>query len=102
MAEGMKVESGGIMPSGESFSGPVELVQILKKRSPQVAELVANKMMTYALGRGLDIPDACAIDDILADLKKNDYRFTVLVRGIVHSKPFLMRGSNQPTVTSKP
>jgi len=102
MAEGMKVESGGIMPSGESFSGPVELVQILKKRSPQVAELVANKMMTYALGRGLDIPDACAIDDILVDLKKNDYRFTVLVRGIVHSKPFLMRGSNQPTVTSKP
>ncbi|MAD80862.1 MAG: hypothetical protein CMJ50_08480 [Planctomycetaceae bacterium] len=90
-AEGTPVDAGGTLPSGESFSGPTELVQILKKRKRDFVELVTQKMLTYALGRGLEIPDSCAVDHILADLQENDYRFTVLVRGIVHSKPFLMR-----------
>ncbi len=89
--EGLPVDSKGTLPSGESFNGPVELVQILKRREEVFAKLVARKMLTYALGRGLEIPDSCAVDDILADLKANDYRFSVLVSGIVHSKPFLMR-----------
>ena len=90
-AEGNPVDAGGTLPSGESFSGPVELAGILRNRRDKFAELVTKKMLTYALGRGLEIPDSCAIDDIVAELSQNDYRFTVLVRGIVHSKPFLMR-----------
>ena len=90
-AEGKRVEAGGTMPSGESFSGPVELVNILKKRQRRFADLVTRKMLTYALGRGLEIPDSCTVDDLVADLQENDFRFTVLVRGIVHSRPFLMR-----------
>jgi len=90
-AEGVRVDSGGTLPSGESFSGPIELVRILKKRKRGFVEVLTEKMLTYALGRGLEIPDSCAVDDIVADLEKNDYRFTVLVRGIVHSKPFLKR-----------
>lgn len=90
-SEGMPVEAGGTLPGGESFSGPIELVQILKKREQDFAELVTKKMLTYALGRGLELPDSCTVDDIVADLQENDYRFTVLVSGIVHSRPFLMR-----------
>ena len=71
--------------------GPVELAQILKKRKRDFAELVTKKMLTYALGRGLEVPDSCTVDDIVADLEANDYRFTVLVRGIVQSRPFRMR-----------
>jgi hypothetical protein len=90
-AEGKLVDAGGKLPSGESFRGPTELVQILKKRKEQFAKLLAGKMLTYALGRGLELPDICTVDEIVADLEKNDYRFTVLVRGIVQSKPFLNR-----------
>ena len=85
------IESGGVMPDGESFSGPVELISILKKRQDKFVELVTRKMLTYALGRGLEIPDSCTVEDIVADLKENDFRFTRLVRGIIHSRPFLMR-----------
>ncbi|MBC8350728.1 MAG: DUF1592 domain-containing protein [Planctomycetes bacterium] len=94
LADGESVDAGGTLPSGDSFSGPTELVQILKKRKRDFTELVAQKMLTYALGRGLEIPDSCTIDDLVADLEENDYRFTVLVHGIVHSKPFLMRSTN--------
>ncbi len=90
-SEGTPVDSKGTLPGGESFNGPVALVQILKKREQDFAELVTRKMLTYALGRGLEVPDSCTVDDIVADLKENDYRFSVLVSGIVHSKPFRMR-----------
>jgi hypothetical protein len=90
-AEGIPVDAGGTLPSGESFSGPVELAGILKNRKDEFAELVTRKMLTYALGRGLELPDTCAVDDIVSELRGDDYRFTTLVRGIVHSKPFLMR-----------
>ncbi len=99
-AEGMEVDSRGTLPSGESFSGPVELVRVLKRRKDSFARLVTRKMLTYALGRGLTINDTCAIDEILDDLKRNDYRFTVLVHGIVQSKPFRMRGGNALPVPS--
>ena len=88
---GGAIESGGLMPGGESFSGPVELISILKKRKSKFAELVTRKMLTYALGRGLEIPDSCTVEEVVNDLKKNDFRFTRLIRGIVHSRPFLMR-----------
>ena len=88
---GKPVDSKGIMPSGESFSGPVELTGILKKRKKEFTELVTRKMLTYALGRGLELPDSCAVDEIVADLQENDYRFSRLVRGIARSRPFLMR-----------
>jgi hypothetical protein len=90
-SEGMPVEAAGTLPGGDSFNGPIELVQILKKREQDFAQLVTKKMLTYALGRGLERPDSCTVDDIVFDLQENDYRFTVLVSGIVHSKPFLMR-----------
>lgn len=90
-AEGKPVDAGGTLPGGESFSGPVELAKILKKRRVEFAELVTRKMLTYALGRGLEIPDSCAVEEIVSKLREDDYRFRTLVREIVHSKPFLVR-----------
>ena len=90
-SEGKPVESGGVMPSGESFRGPRELIAILTGRQRKFAELLTRKTLTYALGRGLEIADSCTVDDIVAELDENDYRWTVLVRGIVHSRPFRMR-----------
>jgi hypothetical protein len=95
-AEGKAVDAGGTLPSGESFRGPTELVQILKKRQRGFAELVTKKMLTYALGRGLTISDSCTVDEVVDTLQSNNYRFTVLVRGIVHSKPFRMTSAETP------
>ena len=67
------------------------MMQILKHRKRAFAQLLTRKMLTYALGRGLEIPDSCTVDDILAKLEKNDYRFSILIHGIVHSRPFRMR-----------
>ena len=94
-SEGKPVDSSGTLLSGESFSSPVQLVKILKKRERKFAELVTKKMLTYALGRGLELPDSCAVDSIVAELQDNDFRFTVLVRGIVHSRPFSMRRGDE-------
>jgi hypothetical protein len=53
--------------------------------------------LTYALGRGVEYYDQCAIDKIVAELDKNDYRFSTLILETVSSDPFLMRtASGQP------
>lgn len=85
------IDSSGVLPSGEKFNGPVELVQILKARKDKFSRALAEKMLTYALGRGLSYYDRCAVDDILKQLSQNNYRFSEMILGIVHSKPFLKR-----------
>ncbi|MBM4090758.1 MAG: DUF1592 domain-containing protein, partial [Planctomycetes bacterium] len=90
-SEGEPVDASGTMPGLGSFSGPVELVQVLKRNKDDFAELVTRKMLTYALGRGLEVADSRAVDKIATRLRANDYRFSALVGGIVHSQPFLNR-----------
>jgi len=85
------IDASGELPAGDKFNGPVELVQILKARKRQFSRALAEKMLTYALGRGLSYYDRCAVDDILKRLSRNDYRFSELVLGITHSRPFLKR-----------
>lgn len=86
-----EIDSSGELPTGEKFSGPVELVRILKGRSREFSRSFAEKMLTYALGRGLHYYDRCAVDEILTRLESNDYRFSELILGITQSKPFLER-----------
>jgi Protein of unknown function (DUF1592)/Protein of unknown function (DUF1588)/Protein of unknown function (DUF1587)/Protein of unknown function (DUF1585)/Protein of unknown function (DUF1595)/Planctomycete cytochrome C len=88
-AEGVPVDAHGTLPDGESFAGPLELAAILKQREREFGRLIATKMLTYALGRGLRHTDSCTIDNLTDDLMANDFRFTTLIRGIVRSKPFL-------------
>jgi hypothetical protein len=88
---GAPVDASGTLPSGESFRGPAELKAILKARSREFASCLTEKMLTYALGRGLEDPDRCAVDRIVKDLEAHEYRFSALVEGIVSSDPFLKR-----------
>ena len=96
LADGKPIDPSGELPSGESFSGALELVQIVKERREQFCRCLAEKMMTYALGRGLDYYDRCAIDQIYGRLDENELRFSSLVEGIVLSKPFLERRGEEP------
>ncbi len=82
------IDASGKLPSGKQFSGPSELKQILKSgKNFKVA--LAEKLMTYALGRGVESYDRCAIDSIVTSLSDKGDKFSALVLGIVSSDPFL-------------
>src|SRR5262249_23282376 len=88
---GERVDASGTLPSGRSFHGPAELKAILKACPREFAHCLTEKLMTYALGRGLEESDRCAVDRIVKDLEANGYRATVLLQGIASSEPFLKR-----------
>jgi hypothetical protein len=85
------VDATGTLPDGSSFNGPAELITVLKKRSDIFARNLTEKMLTYALGRGLESYDAPEVDEIRKNLAAGGYRFSVLVSEIVKSTPFQMR-----------
>jgi mono/diheme cytochrome c family protein len=84
------IDSTGKLANGTSFSGARDLKQVLKENK-KFTHSLAEKMMTYALGRGLEHFDKCAVDAIVAELSKRENRFSALVMGIVTSDPFLKR-----------
>ncbi|MDP6444589.1 MAG: DUF1592 domain-containing protein, partial [Pirellulaceae bacterium] len=96
---GKPIDSSGELPGGGKFSGPNELVQILKKSKARFCRSLTEKTLTYALGRGIEYYDRCAVDDVVSRLEQNDYRFSALVTGVVLSEPFRRRrgdrGENQ-------
>jgi Protein of unknown function (DUF1592)/Protein of unknown function (DUF1588)/Protein of unknown function (DUF1585)/Protein of unknown function (DUF1587)/Protein of unknown function (DUF1595)/Ca-dependent carbohydrate-binding module xylan-binding len=88
------IDSAGQLPSGEKFRGPQELRKLLlAARKPQFARCLTEKLLTYALGRGVEYSDQCAVTKITAPLEKDQFRFSRLVVEIVSSDPFLKKSS---------
>jgi hypothetical protein len=85
------VDSSGVLPSGESFESPKELSRILQQQLPVFARNVTEKMLTYALGRGLEPFDRVTVNQLMTGLEKDDYRLQTLVHEVVQSLPFLER-----------
>jgi hypothetical protein len=85
------IDSSGTLPGGVSFTGPKELKQVLKSQSDLFARNITEKMLTYALGRGIESYDRPVVDEITQRLAVNGYKFSTLVMGIVDSKPFQMQ-----------
>ncbi|HEX4613791.1 MAG TPA: DUF1592 domain-containing protein [Urbifossiella sp.] len=91
------IDPAGELPGGLKFAGPAELRKILVGKKDQFARCLAEKLLTYALGRGLEYYDKRALDKITAGLAKSDYKFSALVTEIVTSDPFrLRRGRTSP------
>jgi hypothetical protein len=90
---GQVVDSRGELPTGEVFTGPAELKQILLARKHDFARNLARKMLGYALGRTLTMYDDCVIDDCVETLNNNGYQARSLVETIVLSYPFRHRYS---------
>lgn len=88
---GNPLDTAGKMPSGASFRNPVELKRIFMEAKDQFAGNMAEKLLTYALGRGVEHYDDPTIEHIVATMRKNDYRFSVLVAEVATSYPFLNR-----------
>jgi mono/diheme cytochrome c family protein len=88
---GKPVDASGVLPSGEAFRSPAELRRILKRRLPDFARCLTEKLLTYALGRGLQPYDKPAVREITARLAASGYGLQSLVYGVVHSLPFQER-----------
>jgi hypothetical protein len=91
------IDPSGTLPSGQSFKGPAELKQLLLTKKDLFARTLSEKMLTYALGRGLEYYDRIAVDRIVAAVRQSDYRFSTMVVEITRSDPFRMRrGKDEP------
>jgi hypothetical protein len=87
-----EIDASGSLPGGHDFSGPKELMELLKEQNKdEFCRCLTQKMLTYALGRGLEPYDRCAVDMIIKRLAEDDFRFSSLVTGIVTSDPFMLR-----------
>jgi mono/diheme cytochrome c family protein len=82
------IETAGSLPDGRSFKGHEDLRSILKADAPAFAACLADKMLTYALGRGLDRADKKTVQAIAEEVSRRDYRFSSLVLGVVQSPLF--------------
>jgi hypothetical protein len=85
---GKPIDAKGELPDGTAFDGPQELKAVLLQRKDLFIRHLTNKMLGYALGRGLTLEDSCTVDEIVAQLEKDDYKAHTLVLGIVLSTPF--------------
>jgi mono/diheme cytochrome c family protein len=86
------VDASGTLPNGQKFVGPVELKAVLLTKIKPFANCLTEKMMTYALGRGLEYQDHCVVERVADSVLANGGRFSTLVSAIVHSDPFQKRG----------
>ncbi|MEO7413163.1 MAG: DUF1592 domain-containing protein [Opitutaceae bacterium] len=92
----MPIDASGKLPDGRSFSGPDELRGIITADRGEFAACLAEKMLIYALGRGLEAHDRPTVKELTSKLEKNDYRFSALVIEIAKSLPFQKRTRGKP------
>jgi hypothetical protein len=86
------IEASGKLVSGESFNGAAEFKRILlKQKRDEFVRCLTEKLLTYALGRGLEYYDRCAVDQITKNLAANRYKLSSLVVEVIKSAPFQMR-----------
>jgi hypothetical protein len=85
-----RIDTAGELPGGERFSGPAELKQILKGRQDLISRNLAEKLLIFATGRGLEFYDQRSLEQILNQARQDDFRFQSLVIAIVQSDPFRM------------
>lgn len=94
--EGQTIDASGTLPDGAVVHGATELRAALVERNRnQFVRCVVEKMLTYALGRGLEYYDRCAVDQIVAELEKQDFKFSILVEQIALSAPFQKMGQRE-------
>ena len=91
LEEGKPVDASGGLPDGSKFTGVAALEQGLLNRPEIFAGTLTEKLLTFALGRGVESYDGPAIRKIVRDAQAADYRFSSIIVGITKSTPFTMR-----------
>jgi hypothetical protein len=89
--EGLKIDSAGVLVDGTPVDGPVALRKALLARPEVFVGTVTEKLMIYALGRGLEPVDMPVVRSVLRSAAKSNYAMQSIILGIVQSSPFQMR-----------
>lgn len=90
------IDSNGELAGGHKISGPDGLRELLDNRKLDFLRCLTEKMLTYALGRGIEKQDRCTVRDICLAVSKNDYKFSSLIDNIIMSDAFQKRRSKKP------
>ena len=90
-SENSPVDASGGLPDGQVFTGVDGLEKGLRSRPELFARTVTEKLLTYAVGRGVEPSDAPAVRKIVRDAAADDYKFSDIILGIVKSVPFTKR-----------
>lgn len=85
---GKPIDASATLPNGESFDGPVQLKKILLQRQDQFIDNLSRKMLTYAIGRGIEPFDRPTIQDLTRQVESNNYKMSALIEAIVLSDSF--------------
>jgi hypothetical protein len=93
LEEDKPVDATGGLPDGSTFTGIDGLEAALLAHPENFAYTLTEKLMTFALGRGIEYSDAPAVRKIVQEARGSDYRFSDLIVGIVKSTPVIMRKS---------
>ena len=93
------MESASIPPAsltdGTKIDGVIDLREALLKHPDVLVNTVTEKLLTYALGRGLEPEDMPTVRAIVRQSERDGYRFTSLIEGVVNSTPFRMRKAEE-------
>jgi len=85
------IDASGKLPNGAAINGPGDLKKVLLESRDQFVEALGEKLLTYALGRGLEYYDAPGVRKIRVEAARNDYKFSSVALAVVNSLPFQMR-----------
>ncbi len=88
---GVPLDTSAVLWDGTKVNGPIELRQALLRYSPQFVRTITEKLMTFALGRGVENEDMPVVRSIVREADRDDDRFVSILMGIVKSAPFQMR-----------
>jgi hypothetical protein len=90
-ADGKAIDASAALPDGTSFDGPSELRATILRRPDEFVKTFTRKLLTYAVGRGLEASDEPIVRRIVSQAARDGYRFSSIVAGIATSEPFRMK-----------
>ena len=96
----LPIDSAATMPDGQHLAGPSDLHKALAARSDQFAEIIAEKLMTYGVGRHVDSNDMPAVRAVVRKAKTEGLTFESLVMGVVNSDAFRKRAAPESTLNT--
>jgi hypothetical protein len=100
MPDGAPLDTAGVLADGSKVDGPVALREVILSRPDAFVTTLTERLMTYALGRGIEPSDMPVIRSIVKKAAQNNYRLGSIITGIVESAPFQMRTRLEPADTN--
>jgi hypothetical protein len=98
--DGAKIDPSGVLFNGARVDGPAALRQMITSRPDVFVGVMTEKLMTYALGRGVEYYDMPAVRKIVRDAGARDFKFSALIAGVVKSTPFQMKLKASPVTVA--